>query len=77
MKKLISITSIIVISQCVYSCGEAEEITGNPNMENLDKKQKTDSSHIQTEDSLKAGGDNETKDPPIKDGQDWKILRKK
>lgn len=75
MKKLISTITILVCISLVYSCREFEEAVSYPNTENLNilnNKQRADSSQVKSNDSLKAPVIGET-DPPIKDGQDWKI----
>lgn len=71
MKKFISITTILLCLLCIYSCKESEDAVIYPDIPSLNKKQKTESTAFKDKDSLKVP-DNE-KDPPIKDGQDWKL----
>ncbi|REC61319.1 hypothetical protein DRF65_16525 [Chryseobacterium pennae] len=71
MKKFISITTILLCLLCIYSCRESEDAVIYPDIQSLNKKQKTESTAFKNKDSLNVP-DNE-KDPPIKDGHDWKV----
>ena len=69
MKKFISIATILLMTLSVYSCRETEELINNPEMEIVAA---IGGFQKEIEDSLKIPEDNEP-DPPIRDGQDWRI----
>ena len=69
MKKFISIATILLMTLGIYSCRETEELINNPEMEIVAA---TGGFQKKIEDSIKILEDNEP-DPPIRDGQDWRI----
>lgn len=72
MKKFISIATILLMTLSVYSCRETEELINNPEMDIVNDLAASGSFQKEIEDSLKIPDDNEP-DPPIRDGQDWRI----
>jgi|GEM_PF-519176 len=72
MKKFISIAAILLMTFSVYSCREAEEPISNLEMGNSNDPVGRSNFHKESEDSLQTLEDNDP-DPPIRDGQDWRM----
>ncbi|SHK85221.1 hypothetical protein [Chryseobacterium polytrichastri] len=74
MKKFISITTLLLCTLSLSSCRESDETITASETPNLTIKQETknEGENLKNGDSLKIPDSNEI-DPPIKDGQDWKL----
>lgn len=72
MTKFISFITILLCALCMYSCRESEEVIAYPEPPGLHQKPVTENENAKTADSLKVPDNHET-DPPIKDGQDWRL----
>lgn len=71
MKKLISYSAISLFTLSVYSCRGSEEAIGLPHSENLQEAHIMYPIYGETQDTVR------DPDPPIRDGQDWRIRNTK
>ncbi|QOW09913.1 hypothetical protein Q73A0000_05830 [Kaistella flava (ex Peng et al. 2021)] len=71
MKKLISYSAILLFTLGVYSCRESEEVIRPTFSENLLEAYVIYPIHSAAKDTVK------NPNPPIKDGQDWRVVNKK
>ncbi|WP_299183211.1 hypothetical protein [uncultured Chryseobacterium sp.] len=79
MKKFIPFFSIMVAAVCMQNCSHRDEDMISHN-EKIKKSEPTINGLIMKQDSAKSAEvieDPETKDPPVRDGDNWRLTKQK
>jgi hypothetical protein len=79
MKKFIPFFSIMIGAVCMQNCTHRDEdiISNNEQIESLERSTDVFAMKQDSAKSVEAIEDPETKDPPVRDGDNWRLTKQK